>query len=79
MDLVRETEKLCGVDNAYSVIHMKKKVQEYFGDSIVLTEQDGKPSVLTFRDNVSSILHDFLEKVTEKRKKELPYQLQHSL
>lgn len=48
VDLVRETEKLCGVDNAYSVIHMKKKVQEYFGDSIVLTEQDGKPSVLHF-------------------------------
>ena len=63
VDLVRETEKLCGVDNAYSVIHMKKKVQEYFGDSIVLTEQDGKPSVLTFRDNVSSILHDFYTRV----------------
>ena len=56
-------EKLCGFDNAYSVIHLKKKVQEYFGDSIVLTEQDGKPSVLTFRDNVSSILHDFYTRV----------------
>ena len=63
VDLVREMEKLCGVDNTYSVIHMKKKVQEYFGDSIVLTEQDRKPSVLTFRDNVSSILHDFYTRV----------------
>ena len=60
VDLVREMEKVCGVDNTYSVIHMKKKVQEYFSDSIVLTEQDRK---LTFRDNVSSILHDFNTRV----------------
>ncbi|VDI55512.1 Hypothetical predicted protein [Mytilus galloprovincialis] len=29
-DIVREMEKLCGLDNTYSVVHMKKKIQDYF-------------------------------------------------
>lgn len=50
-DLVREMEELCCVDNTYSVVHLKRKIKEYFGKSILLTEEEGKPSVLTFRDN----------------------------
>lgn len=50
-DLVREMEELCYVDNTYSVVHLKRKIKEYFGKSILLTEKEGKPSVLTFRDN----------------------------
>lgn len=51
-DLVREMhmEELCCVDNTYSVVHLKRKIKEYFGKSILFTEE-GKPSVLTFRDN----------------------------
>lgn len=52
-------EELCGVDNTYSVVHLKRKIKEYFGKSILFTEEGGKPSVLTFRDNISPILHKF--------------------
>ncbi|CAG2196498.1 unnamed protein product [Mytilus edulis] len=33
-DIVREMEKLCGLDNTYSVVHMKKKIQNYFAQLI---------------------------------------------
>lgn len=69
-DLTREMEKICGAENAYSVVHMKKKIREYFGNSVVLTEEEGKPTVLTFRDNVSSILHDFYNRVGKENKDE---------
>lgn len=81
-DLVREMEELCGVDNTYSVVHLKRKIKEYFGKSILFTEEEGKPSVLTFRDNISPILHNFYNragKENKKKKRNLSYQLQHSL
>lgn len=42
-------DELCGVDNTYSVVHLKRKIKEYFGNSILFTEEEeeGKPSVLT--------------------------------
>ncbi|CAC5419298.1 unnamed protein product [Mytilus coruscus] len=38
---------------------MKKKILDYFGKSVLFTEEEGKPSILTFQDNISSILHTF--------------------
>lgn len=43
-------EELCGVDNTNSVVHLKRKIKEYFGNLILFTEEEeeeGKPSVLT--------------------------------
>ncbi|VDI53449.1 Hypothetical predicted protein [Mytilus galloprovincialis] len=69
-ELVREMEQLCGLDNTYSVVHMKKKIQDYFGKSIMFTEEEGKPSVLTFRDNISPILHNFYNRIGKENKEE---------
>lgn len=69
-DLVREMEHLCGVEDAYSIVHMKRKIREYFGNAIVFTEEDGKPSVLTFNSNMSSILHDFYQRTGKDNKDE---------
>ncbi|XP_060587354.1 uncharacterized protein LOC132742871 [Ruditapes philippinarum] len=57
-DLVNEMEKLCGTD-AYSSVYMKKKLLEHFGDSIMISELNGKPSVVTFKSNAHGILHSF--------------------
>lgn len=63
-------EELCGVDNTYSVVHLKRKIKEYFGKSILFTEEEGKPSVLTFRDNISPILHNFYNRAGKEIKEE---------
>lgn len=62
-------EELCGVDNTYSVVHLKRKIKEYFGKSILFTEE-GKPSVLTFRNNISPILHNFYNRAGKENKEE---------
>lgn len=36
-DLVDKMEQECG-DDAFSTIHMKKKLKGHFGDSIIITE-----------------------------------------
>ena len=38
---------------------MKKKVTEYFGDDVIITEIDGRPNVVTFRRTAASIMHKF--------------------
>ena len=38
---------------------MKARLQEQFGDQIIITEINGKPNVVTFRSTVANILHDF--------------------
>ncbi|CAG2218591.1 unnamed protein product [Mytilus edulis] len=69
-DVVREMEKICGVENTYSIVHMKKKILDYFGKSVLFTEEEGKPSILTFRDNISSILHTFYNRRGKENKEE---------
>ncbi|CAC5377771.1 unnamed protein product [Mytilus coruscus] len=69
-NLVREMEKIFGVENTYSVVLMKKKILDYFGKSVLFTEEEGKPNILTFRDNISSILHTFCNRRGKENKEE---------
>lgn len=57
-DLVNKMKECCG-DLAYSQIYMKKKLQEHFGSSIIITEINGKHNVVTFRNTAASILQNF--------------------
>ncbi|KAL9952368.1 hypothetical protein ACROYT_G039618 [Oculina patagonica] len=38
---------------------MKARLQEHFGDQIIVTEINGKPNVVPFRSTASAILHEF--------------------
>lgn len=44
---------------AYSHTHLKAKIEEYFGDQIILTEINGKHNVVTFRSTAENILNEF--------------------
>ncbi len=43
----------------YSMVYMKKKIQEHFGNRIIITELNRKQNVATFHSTASSILYDF--------------------
>ena len=60
-DLVDKMVELCG-ELSYTSTHMKKRLLEHFGSSIVITELNGKQNVITFRNTASSILHSFYQK-----------------
>ncbi|CAC5372533.1 unnamed protein product [Mytilus coruscus] len=57
----------CGIDDAYGVQHMKNKLKEHFGDEIIISEINGKQNVVTFRNTVRSILHEFYEQTNTNR------------
>ncbi|CAG2240639.1 unnamed protein product [Mytilus edulis] len=61
IELVEKMKDYCG-DAAYSTVHMKSKIQKYFGDDVIITEINGKPNVITLRKTATSILHDFHQK-----------------
>ncbi|CAC5372506.1 unnamed protein product [Mytilus coruscus] len=66
-DLVKKMSELCGIDDAYGVQPMKNKLQEHFGDRIIISEINGKQNVVTFRNTVWSILHEFYEQTNTNR------------
>ena len=53
------TEYLPPDETAYGFTYMKSCLQNHFGDTIVITEVNGKPNVVTFRHKASSIINDF--------------------
>ena len=61
VDLVEKMEEYLGdsASAAYGRTHMKARLQEHFGDQIIITEINGKPNDVTFRSTVANILHDF--------------------
>ncbi|CAH3160575.1 unnamed protein product [Porites lobata] len=61
VDLVEKMEEYLAdsASTAYGRTHMKARLQEHFGDQIIITEINGKPNVVTFRSTVANILHDF--------------------
>ena len=59
-DLVNKMHELSG--DIYSVTYMKKKLEEHFRESIIITEINGKQNVVTLRNTASSILHDFYKR-----------------
>ncbi|KAH3821387.1 hypothetical protein DPMN_123151 [Dreissena polymorpha] len=56
--LVDQMKNICG-ENAYGVQYTKNKLKEHFGDSVIITDINGKADVVTFRRTAASILHDF--------------------
>ena len=46
-------------ETAYGFTYMKACLQNHFGDTIVITELNGKPNVVTFRHKAASIISDF--------------------
>jgi hypothetical protein len=50
--------EFCG-DMAYTSVHMKSKLQDYFGDNVIITELNGKRNVITLRKPARVILHEF--------------------
>ena len=62
-DLIRRMEDdLIESDySAYSPQHMKMKLQELYGDRIIITEINGKPNVVTFRSTAKAVLQDFYQ------------------
>ncbi|CAC5381111.1 unnamed protein product [Mytilus coruscus] len=64
-DLVQAMEEICG-EKAYSVVHMKKRLQTHFGSDIIITEINGKSNIVTFRRTTSSILNKFYRRPSSK-------------
>eukprot|EP00745_Piridium_sociabile_P028795 TRINITY_DN4651_c0_g1_i13.p1 TRINITY_DN4651_c0_g1~~TRINITY_DN4651_c0_g1_i13.p1 ORF type:complete len:569 (-),score=93.64 TRINITY_DN4651_c0_g1_i13:45-1751(-) len=68
-DLVRMMEDAlnqCGdsdshTSSAYSVPYMKKMLLEHFGDSITISESEGKSDVVTLKTTASNIVRKFYE------------------
>ncbi|XP_052771710.1 uncharacterized protein LOC128211218 [Mya arenaria] len=60
-DLVVQMELLCGED-AYRSVYMKKKILDYFGGSVIITELNGKANVVTYKSEAHSILHNFYKR-----------------
>jgi len=53
---------------AYGYTHMKKRLQEHFGEKILLTEINGKPNVATFRTTARTVLHDYYKQQQQEKK-----------
>ena len=45
-------------EDAYSVVYMKRRLQEHFGDRIAITSTKKRPNVVTFKHTVGSIVHE---------------------
>ena len=61
LDLVDKMEEYLGdsPSAAYGRTHMKARLQEHFGDGIIITDINGKPNVVTLRSTVTTILYEF--------------------
>ena len=46
-------------DNVYSNRYMKDKVENYFGENVIITNVNGRPNVVTLRRTAASILKEF--------------------
>ncbi|XP_053388038.1 uncharacterized protein LOC123543383 [Mercenaria mercenaria] len=58
-DLVQKMASICGEDNSYSTTYMKRRMLEHYGNSIIITELNGKSNVVTFRSRAHAILHNY--------------------
>ena len=73
-DLVNKMKEKCG-DQAYSNKYMKKKLTEYFGSSIVISQSDGKSDKITLKVTASSIINDFYHSPKNQTPEEEKYQI----
>jgi hypothetical protein len=58
-DMVTKMSEICGENLSYSQVHMKSRLQSYFGDDVIFTEINGRPNVITLRKTAKNILQDF--------------------
>ena len=49
--------QLC--ENPFSLKHMKRRLLDYFGKRVIITEMKGKPNIITLRSTASNILQKF--------------------
>ena len=56
-DLVLKMGLLCV--NPFSLKHMKRRLLDYFGEKVIITEMKGKPNIITLRSTASNILQKF--------------------
>ena len=59
-DLINKMSGLC--DEPYSFSYMKKKILDYFGGTVIITELNGKHNVVTFKNKADAILHSFYQR-----------------
>jgi hypothetical protein len=57
-DLVNMMNDFCA-ETVYSPVHLKRKLKDHFGDNIIITDINGKSSVVTLRETAKSILQAF--------------------
>ncbi|CAC5414987.1 unnamed protein product [Mytilus coruscus] len=62
-DLVEKMDEMCD-GNAYSQMYLKKRLKQHFGDEINITDIPGKKSVVTLRETVTCILHDYYQRTS---------------
>ncbi len=53
---------------AYGYTHMKKRLQEHFGEKIILTEINGKSNVATFKTTARAMLHEYYKQQQQGKK-----------
>lgn len=63
LDLIKKMEEYLAESatdsTAYSNRYMKERILEHFGDNVIITNQPGMPSIVTFRRTAASILEEF--------------------
>ena len=46
-------------EEAYSVVYMKRRLQEHFKEKVVITTTKKRPNIVTFQDTIPSIVNEF--------------------
>ena len=46
-------------ENPLSFKHMKRRLPDYFGENVIITETKDKPNIITLRSTASNILQKF--------------------
>jgi YesN/AraC family two-component response regulator len=73
-DLVKKIFKICG-DQCYYAKHMKRKTEEHFGESVIISSIDGKNNIVALRESVYSIVHTFYKTSVELSDEETSVEL----
>lgn len=58
IDLEKLMQKFSANRECYTAKHLKTKLQEHYGDSLIITSEHGKETIYTFLDEASRILRD---------------------
>ena len=61
--LVLKMEEFC--PDTYSVKYMKTKLEEHFGNEVLITDVHGKADVVTFKTTAAAILDKFYQATKE--------------